>query len=118
LVIHFGAAAGCLVSGGVLSFVAPLIGLIGRGHESPTVREHAKAALNFFLPVAGVALALVVLLACSGVDQSVFGGAIRTLLGLVAAAVWIVGMVFGILAGLQANDGRLFKYPWNVQIVK
>jgi uncharacterized Tic20 family protein len=102
----------------VLSFVAPLIGLLGGGNESPTVREHAKAALNFFLPIAGAALVLVVLLACSGVDTGVFGAAIRSLLGLLEAAVWIVGLVFGVLAGLQANDGRLFKYPWNVQIVK
>jgi uncharacterized Tic20 family protein len=118
MVVHFGAAAGCLISGGVLSFVAPLIGLLGRGNESPTVREHAKAALNFFIPIAAAALVLVVLLACSGVDTSGFGAAIRSLLGLLEGAVWIVGLVFGVLAGLQAKDGRLFKYPWNAQVVK
>ena len=115
LVTHFGAAAGCLVSGGVLSFVAPLIALLGRGTQSPTVREHAKAALNFFIPVAGAALVLVILRVCgSGLLGSAFGW----LIGLVEFALWIVGMIFGILGGIRANEGQIYRYPLNLSIIK
>ena len=46
LVAHFGGAVGILV-GGLLGWVAPLIAMVAKGNESPTVRAHAVAALNF-----------------------------------------------------------------------
>jgi uncharacterized protein len=118
LVSHFGAAAGCLISGGVLSFVAPLIALLSRGNQSPTVREHAKAALNFFIPVAGAALVLVVLRVCGAFNFGLLGSLIGGLLGLVELALWIVGLIFGIIAGIRANDGQLYRYPLNLSIIK
>lgn len=115
LITHFGAAAGCLISGGVLSFVAPLIALLGRGGQSPTVREHAKAALNFFIPVAGLALVLGILRVCG---SGALGGAFGWLIGLVELALWIVGMIFGILGGIRANEGQIYRYPLNLSIIK
>ena len=35
------------ISGGALGWVAPLVALLAKGNESPTVRAHAVAALNF-----------------------------------------------------------------------
>src|SRR5574342_1234822 len=47
LVAHFGGAAGAFLGAGGLGWVAPLIALLAKGNESPTVRAHAVAALNF-----------------------------------------------------------------------
>jgi uncharacterized protein len=118
LITHFGAAAGCLISGGVLSFVAPLIALLSRGNQSPIVRAHAKAALNFFIPVAGAALLLIVLRVCGAFNFGLLGDLVGGLLGLVELALWIVGLIFGVIAGLRANDGQLYKYPLNLSIIK
>jgi uncharacterized protein len=118
LITHFGAAAGCLISGGVLSFVAPLIALLSRGNQSPIVRAHAKAALNFFIPVAGAALVLIVLRVCGAFNFGLLGDLVGGLLGLVELALWIVGLIFGVIAGIRANDGQLYKYPLNLSIIK
>ena len=58
LVAHFGGAVGTLVSGGPLGFIAPLIAMLAKGNESPTVRAHAVAALNFQLTWSIVAFVL------------------------------------------------------------
>src|SRR5690242_15755027 len=55
LVATFGAAAGSLISFGVLSALGPLIAYLAKGKE-PGVRRHAVPALNFFLPFSGLAL--------------------------------------------------------------
>ncbi|HEX6686127.1 MAG TPA: DUF4870 domain-containing protein, partial [Candidatus Limnocylindrales bacterium] len=47
LIAHFGGAAAALVSGGWLGWVPPLVAMLAKGNESPTVRAHAVAALNF-----------------------------------------------------------------------
>jgi uncharacterized Tic20 family protein len=118
LITHFGAAAGCLLTGGVLSFVAPLIALLTRGNQSPTVREHAKAALNFFIPIAGVAFLLGVMRVCGAFNFGIMGTLIGGLVGLVEFALWVVGLVFGIMAGIKANEGQLYRYPLNLSIIK
>ncbi|HEX5742042.1 MAG TPA: DUF4870 domain-containing protein, partial [Pilimelia sp.] len=49
LVAHFGGAAIALLSAGWLGWIAPLVALMAKGQESPTVRAHAVEALNFQL---------------------------------------------------------------------
>jgi uncharacterized Tic20 family protein len=102
----------------VLSFVAPLIALLGRGNQSPTVHAHARAALNFFIPIAGAAFLLFVIRFCGLLDFGLLGSAISGLLYLVQAAIWIVGLVFGILAGIRANEGQLYRYPFGLSLIK
>jgi uncharacterized Tic20 family protein len=82
------------------------------------VREHAKAALNFFIPVAGAALLLIVLRVCGAFTIGLLGDLTRGLLGLVEFALWIVGLIFGIIAGIRANDGQLYHYPLRLPIIK
>jgi len=117
-VATFGAAAGSLISFGVLSALGPLIAHLAKGKE-PNVRRFALPALNFFLPFSGAALVLVVLRTCAGIALS---GALWSLvsgvLWLVAAAVWIGAIVFGVLAGLKANEGQDYRYPFVQQFIK
>ncbi|HEY2675154.1 MAG TPA: DUF4870 domain-containing protein [Rugosimonospora sp.] len=119
LVAHFGGAAGTVVSLGVLGFVAPLIALLGRGNQSPAVRAHAVATVNFFVPVSGAALILVVARICLGVSGGLlFSSAVSGLLYLVQVAVVVLGAVFGIVGGVRANDGELYKYPVSYPFVR
>ncbi|SCE85916.1 hypothetical protein GA0074695_1661 [Micromonospora viridifaciens] len=105
LVAHFGGAAGMFIGGGVLGWVAPLVALLARGNQSPTVRAHAVAALNFQLIWSIIALV----------------GWILTciLIGIVVGfAAMIIGIVFGILGGVKANEGQLYRYPMSANLIK
>jgi len=111
LIAHFGGAAGNFVLGW-LGWVAPLVAMLGRGATSPQVRAHAVAALNFQAPVAAVSIVLFILRIATGFSL------IDVLLLLLSIAVWLFGAIFGILGGVKANEGTLYKYPLPFQFVK
>jgi uncharacterized protein len=105
LIAHFGGALGMFVGAGTAGWVPPLIALLVQGNKSPAARAHAVAALNFQLlwsivGVVGWALVCIVI----------------GFLGV--AAAWIMGIVFGIIAGLRANEGQLYKYPMTISLIK
>ncbi len=119
LVAHFGGAVGTFISGGVLGFVGPLIALLARGNQSPVVKEHARNALNFFIPIAAAGALLFIARICNGVFSSLgLWFLLSGLLWLLQAAVWVCGIVFGIIAGTRANDGQMYKYPISIPIIK
>ncbi len=105
LVAHFGGAAGAFLGAGGGGWVAPLIALLAKGNESPTVRAHAVSALNFQL-------------LCTIV--SIIGWAtVCLVIGFIPViAATIAGIVFGIIGGMKANEGQLYKYPFTINLVK
>ncbi|MCW6008048.1 DUF4870 domain-containing protein [Micromonospora sp. CPCC 205371] len=105
LVAHFGGAAGALVGGGTLGWVGPLVALLAKGNQSPTVRAHAIAALNFQL-LWSIITVVCWILACA-------------LIGFILAPIaTIIAIVFGIIGGVKANDGQLYRYPMSAPLVK
>jgi uncharacterized protein len=99
LIAHFG--------GIVVGFIAPLVALLVKGNESPTVRAHAVEALNFQITWGVVLILTVILGVCS------FG-----ILSFLPLLAWIVIVVFCILAGMKANEGQLYTYPMTLRLVK
>jgi len=93
------------LGGGTAGWVPPLIALLVQGNKSPVARAHAVAALNFQLVWSIV---------------GVIGWAlVCILIGFIGvAAASIMGIVFGIIAGLRANEGQLYKYPMSVSLIK
>jgi uncharacterized Tic20 family protein len=105
LVAHFGGAVGMFVFSGVGGWIAPLIALLTQGAKSPQVRAHAVAALNFQL--------LLSIVGAVGWITACF------IIGFfIAGAAAIVGIVFGILAGVKANEGQFYTYPFNISLIK
>jgi hypothetical protein len=105
LVAHFGGAAGMLFLGAAGGWIAPLIALLVRGNQSPTVRAHSVNALNFQLTwsIVGVIGYLTICI----------------LVGVVLVPIAaLVGIVFGIIGGVKANDGELYDYPASITMVK
>jgi len=105
LINHFGGAAGAFVSGGVGGWIVPLIVLLSQGNRSPYLRSEAVKALNFqvlwsIIGVIGWATA------CIGIGI------------LITAAAWLVATIFGVVAGIKANNNEPFNYPLTVQIIK
>lgn len=105
LVAHFGGAAGMLVTGGVGGWIAPLIALLVKGNQLPAVRAHAINALNFQLP-------------WSLVGVLVWALSWRIPVFLPLLAVTIVGVAFGVIGGLRANDGRAYTYPLSASLIR
>jgi uncharacterized Tic20 family protein len=99
LIAHFG--------GIIVWFIAPLVALLAKGNESPTVRAHAVESLNFQITWGVVAVISWVLTVCS------FG-----ILFFLPFIPWVVIIVFCIMAGLKANEGQLYRYPMTVRLVK
>lgn len=105
LVAHFGGAAGAFIGGGTLGWVGPLVALLAKGNQSPTVRAHAVAALNFQL-LWSIITVVCWILVCA-------------LIGFVLAPIaMIIAIVFGIIGGVKANDGQLYNYPMSVSMIK
>lgn len=105
LVAHFGGAGAALLSGGWLGWVPPLVALLVKGNESPAVRAHAVAALNFQGLWAVIAV-LGYITFC-------------ILIGFVILPVaMLISIIFGVIAGIKANEGTLYRYPMSPNVIK
>jgi uncharacterized Tic20 family protein len=101
LVSHFGAAAGAFLGAGMLGWVAPLVALLAEGPKSPLVRSHAVESLNFQITWAVICLV---------------GGTITCGLGLIV--LWIVPLIFALIAGSKASNGEAYRYPASIRLIK
>ena len=106
---HLSALAGYVVPLG--SILGPLVVWQMKKHEVPSVVVHGKAALNFQLTVFLATLILAVV----AFILSFF--CIGFLLFPVVALIPIAGLVFTVIAGIKANDGKDYKYPFSLPLV-
>jgi len=86
-------------------FLAPLVGYLVLKDRGPFVRAHSATALNFQLTLL---IAYVV-------------GSILTvvLVGFfILAAVWVLNVVFCIVAAVKANRGDWYTYPLTITFVR
>ncbi|HEX2851567.1 MAG TPA: DUF4870 domain-containing protein [Acidimicrobiales bacterium] len=93
------------LGGIVLSFIPALVVYLTKGQESPFVKDQAVEALNFQISVA--------------IAYVVASFLIVVLIGLLLLpVVWIAATVFSIIGGLAANRGEVYRYPFNIRLVK
>jgi uncharacterized protein len=105
LIAHFGGALGMVLGAGAGGWVAPLVALLVQGNKSPQVRAHAVGALNFQL-VLSIIGAIGLALSCAVIGFIIWPIAM------------ILGIVFGVIAGVKANEGQFYQYPFNISLVK
>lgn len=99
MLCHLSTFAGCLVPFG--NFLGPFVCWLLKKNEYPYVDYHAKEALNFQISVL-IYLVVSALL-------------IFVLIGIVLfPAVLIFDIVCTILATIQANDGKFYRYPLSI----
>ena len=75
------------------------------------MEQHGKAALNFQLTVlialfVGGVAALLLSFVCIGF-----------LLIPVVVGIALCGLIFAIIAGVKANNGEAYRYPWSLTLV-
>lgn len=80
--------------------------------EFPSLDVHGKAALNFQLTVT---IAAVVVGMAGFVLTFIFIG---VLLFPVALLIGLCGVIFGVIAGIKANEGKEYKYPYSFEFIK
>lgn len=95
------------LSGIVLSFIVPLIvWLIHKDKaDKAFLNDQAKEALNFQITMA------IAFLACSVLTLIVIGA-------LLAPLVWVFDLIFCIVAGVKANEGVAYRYPFTLRLIK
>jgi uncharacterized protein len=99
LIAHFG--------GAITGFIAPLVAMLVKGNESPTVKAHSVEALNFQITWAIATFVAIILAVCT------FG-----ILFFLPLLTWIVVVVFSIIGGMKANEGQLYHYPMTFRMIK
>tara|TARA_B100002052_G_C15423946_1_gene394034 strand:- start:5 stop:352 length:348 start_codon:yes stop_codon:yes gene_type:complete len=82
----------------VLGFLGPLIIWMVKKDESPFIAEQAKSALNFSLTM--MIISLISMITCVG-----------------PLVVAVYALVMHIMAGLEANKGLRYEYPFSWQLV-
>lgn len=95
------------LSGIILGFIVPLIiWLMNKDKtDKAFLNDQAKEALNFQLTmlmgyIAGMVLTII-------------------LIGpLISMATWVVSLIFSIIAGMKANEGVAYRYPFAVRLIK
>ncbi len=106
---HLSALAGYIIPFG--NIIGPLLIWQIKKNEFPSVEEHGKAALNFQLTVlialfVGVIVAVLLSFVCIGF-----------LLIPVVVAIGLCGLVFAVIAGIKANNGEPYQYPWSLKLI-
>ncbi len=93
------------LGGIVLGFLAPLIIMLTKGNESPYTKRHAVEALNFQITlIIGYFVAFVLTFVVIGI--------------VLFPLLYIANIVFCIIAGMAANKGQDYKYPFTLRLVK
>jgi len=95
-------------------FIGPLVVLLVKGNESEFVKDQAKEALNFIITVSICMIGLVIVGSVLTAVFWVFG----LLFSLVYMAVGVGALVLTIMAGIQANSGNKYRYPWAIRLIK
>ena len=88
-----------------LAFLGPLLVMLIQGPKSDFVRRQSVEALNFQITtyIAAIISAILIVL----------------LIGLILLPiVGIAWLVLTIMAGLAANRGEDYRYPFNIRLVK
>lgn len=110
MLCHLSALSGYIVPFG--NALGPLLVWQIKKHEFPSVEEHGKAALNFQLTV------LIALFTSIIATVLLSFVCIGFLLIPVVVAIGLCGLIFAIIAGIKANNGEAYRYPWSLRLIK
>ena len=86
-------------------FIGPLVIWLIQKDKHPSIDAHGKEALNFQITVAICAAVAAVL--------------VIVIIGFfLLAAVGVANLVFCIIAGVAANEGKPYRYPLTFRFIK
>ncbi len=93
-----------LITGG-LGFIVPLVLMLTKGKDSPLIRRNAVASLNFQISIIIYAVISAIL--------------ILVLIGFVLIfVVAVFSIVAPIIASIRTSEGKEYKYPLSLTLVR
>lgn len=110
MLCHLSALAGFVIPFG--NILGPLLVWQIKKNEIPSTDIHGKAALNFQITVV---LALLVSFV-AGIILSFI--CIGVVFFFIAGGIALCSFIFAIIAGIKANNGEDYKYPYSLELVK
>ncbi|MCX7033440.1 MAG: DUF4870 domain-containing protein [Arenimonas sp.] len=110
MIAHLSALIGFLIPFG--NIVGPLVVWLIKKDTMPFVDDQGKEALNFNITVAIVVAGLMI------VGTVLLVILIGFLFYLLAAVIGVAALVFMIIAGLKANEGVSYRYPYIFRLIK
>jgi uncharacterized Tic20 family protein len=94
----------------IILLVPGLIFYFAFANRGPKIKEQSKENLNWTINATGAYIILVILQIIPFIGILFF---------LLALAVGIVNLIFGILGGVKvSNTGELYRYPFNIRWIK
>jgi uncharacterized Tic20 family protein len=103
------------VGGILIGFISPLIGYLVLKDRSSFVREHSRQALNFQITMDIAHVVNIVLGFILGIVTLGLWFFVQT---LITFAIWVVTIIFSIIAAMAANKGEMYRYPLTIPFVK
>ena len=100
--------------GGILSFLPSLIIWLVFKDRGRFTNTEAKEALNFQITLMIAYVAITVVSIFLALVTFGIGG----LLAGLGWIVWLAGVIFSILGFVQAKDGRNYRYPVSIRLIK
>jgi len=102
-----------------VNIIAPLLIWQIKKDEMPEVVRHGKESLNFQITATIAFTVLMIGLFVGMLLTMVFiGFLILPVVGLLMLGVTIAWVVLSIMAGVKANEGGFYDYPWTLRFVK
>ncbi|AVP96422.1 DUF4870 domain-containing protein [Ahniella affigens] len=89
----------------LFGFLGPLVVWLVKKNESAFVDDQGKEALNFQITV------FIAMLACGVLSIVIIGLFLMPIVGLGA-------LVLTIMAGIKANGGETYRYPFAIRLIK
>lgn len=125
MLCHISALAGLFFSLG--NVLGPLLVWQIKKNELPEIESHGKEALNFQLTILIInIIASIIIAGILGYGfgfghfwRSPFymlGGGFG--LGIIISIINLVAWVLAVIAGLRANNGEPYKYPFSIRFIK
>jgi uncharacterized Tic20 family protein len=103
--IHVSAIVGIVIGVGFIGWIGPLIIFLVFKDRSAFVAQHGRSTINFQITMAIAAVVAAFLwIVLIGV--------------LITAAIYVVVIVFSIIAALAANRGERYTYPLSIPFLK
>ena len=110
MVAHLSALVGLIIPFG--NILGPLVVWLIKKDTMPFVDDQGKEALNFNITLAIVLAGLMI------VGTVLLVIVIGFLFYLLAGVIGLAGLVFMVIAGIKANEGVAYRYPFIFRLVK
>lgn len=111
MLMHLALPVGMLISGGLLTVLAPVIMWVIKKDDEPEIDRHGREVVNAMISLFGVN----VLLGVASILLLPVGGPCITI--PLFAIVNIGAFVLGIVGAIDANEGRLRRYPFTMRLL-